>query len=111
MRSLDEHIISNCDIEMSREPKKRRHAGRSALDKSSNFLHRESGMMVGVVHVAIGDGGEAVDGEASVAGGVVAVAGVTVLGWGAGGAQLSATIVVRCAALQALKSSSWHWCR
>jgi hypothetical protein len=43
-------------------------------------------MMVGVVHVAIGDGGEAVDGEASVAGGVVVVAGVAVLGWEAGGA-------------------------
>jgi hypothetical protein len=58
--------------------------------------------MVGVVHVAFSDGGEAVDGEALVAGGVVAIAGVVVLGWGAGGARLSATIVVRCAALQAL---------
>jgi hypothetical protein len=47
--------------------------------------------MVGVVGVGIID-----------AGGVVAIAGVVVLGWGAGGARLSATIVVRCAALQAL---------
>jgi hypothetical protein len=59
--------------------------------------------MVGVVGVVIGD--EAFDGESPVASGVVA-GGVTVLGWGAGGARLSARLVVRCAAHHALTSSS-----
>jgi hypothetical protein len=53
---------------MSSEPKKERgHAGQSALDSRGNQAISstgESGMMVGVVGVAIGDGGKAVDGEA-----------------------------------------------
>jgi hypothetical protein len=51
-------------------------------------------MMVGVGGVAVSDGCVAVDRKASVAGEVVAVAGVAVLGWDAGGARLSAKIVV-----------------
>jgi hypothetical protein len=62
--------------------------------------------MVGVIGVAVRDGGVAVDGEASLAGGVVAVAGVAVQVWGAGGARFSARIVARCAAHHALMSSS-----
>jgi hypothetical protein len=62
--------------------------------------------MVGGVGVTIGDGGEAVDGVGPVGGGVVAVVGVAVLGWGAGGARLSTRTVARCAAHHALTSSS-----
>jgi hypothetical protein len=60
---------------------KRRHACQLALDSrviQAIFSTGESGTMVRVVGVPVGDGGVAVDGEVSVAGGVVSVAGVAV---------------------------------